>query len=57
MARAVLTFAFDVEPADRAERLRRTFADLLAKTDGVTRVTESSVAVDQTLATEDIDDD
>lgn len=55
MARAVVTLAVDVDYGQEAEYLRRDLVAYANTRDGV-HVRESSVAVDQTLATEDVDE-
>lgn len=55
MARAVVTLALDVDHGHEAEDLRRDLVALARGRAGV-RVRESSVAVDQTLASEDVDE-
>lgn len=54
LPRAVITLALDIERGHEAEELRRELVQHAEAKDG-THVTESSVAVDESLSTEDLD--
>lgn len=54
MPRAIITLAVDLERAGEADRIRRLLVSSLAGR-GDVRVTKSTVAVDESLAVEDLD--
>ena len=57
MAHAIVTIAVDLERAGDADRLRSLLLDCVRESGYPgAHVTESSVAVDQRLGTEDIDE-